>query len=130
MLDKIIQIDDNINIIIRLNDLNGEYFMHPVINKLKDYLNEQPVHAVYNDAESILELLCYIYMKDAPVDSATIHYQYQQIDCIAKHLTLEQNNEIFNLTVDMCDAYIRRAFLDGLNVGYHLMEEFSVKDRP
>ena len=99
--------------------------MNSVIEKLKEYLNEQPVNAVYNDAESLLELLCYIYMKDSPVDSATIHYQYQQINCIAQHLTLEQNNEIFNLTVDMCDAYIRRAFLDGLKIGCRLLQELT-----
>ena len=102
--------------------------MNTTIGKLKEYLTEQPINAIYNDAESILDLLCYIYMKDSPLDSVTIHYQYQQINCIAKYLTLEQNNEIFNLIVDMCDAYIRRAFMDGLNVGYHLMEELSVND--
>ena len=99
--------------------------MTSVIEKLKDYLNEQPVDAVYNDAASLLELLCYIYAKDSPVDSAVIHYQYQQINCITKRLTLEENNEIFSLTVDMCDAYIRRAFMDGLKTGFHLMAELS-----
>lgn len=99
--------------------------MKSVIEKLKEYLKEQPVHAVYNDADSLLELLCYIYMKESPVDSATIRYQYQQINCVAERLTLEENNTIFNLTVDMCDAYIHRAFLDGLKVGYRLLCELS-----
>ena len=99
--------------------------MNTVIEKLKTYLKEQPVHAIYNDAEELLELMCYIYMKDAPVDSATIRYQYQRINCLAERLTLEENNEIFSLTVDMCDAYIHRAFLDGLRIGYHLQSELS-----
>ena len=99
--------------------------MNPYIEKLKAYLDEQPVNAVYNDAESLLELLCYIYMKDSPIDSATIRYQYQQINSIVERLTFEENNQIFSFTVDMCDVYIRKAFLDGLYIGYHLLTELS-----
>ena len=99
--------------------------MNPTIEKLKAYLTEQPVNAAYNDAQSLLELLCYIYMKDFPTDSATIRYQYQQINCMAERLTIEENNEIFNLTVDMCDAYIHKSFLDGLIIGYHLFTELN-----
>ena len=99
--------------------------MNPCIEKLKTYLDEQPINAVYNDAESLLELLCYIYITESPIDNATIHYQYQQINSIMERFTLEENNQIFNLTVDMCDTYIRQAFMDGIRVGYHLLTELS-----
>ena len=99
--------------------------MNSTIEKLKAYLEEQPVNAAYNDAQSLLELLCYIYMTETPVDGATIRYQYQQIDNIINRLTLAENDQIFSITVALCDACTRKAFMDGVKIGYHLLEELS-----
>lgn len=99
--------------------------MNPCIEKLKIYLDEQPVNAVYNDAESLMELLCYIYTTESPIDSAAIRFQYHQLNCLLERLTGEENDQVFHLTLDICDTYIRKAFLDGIQVGYHLLSELS-----
>ena len=99
--------------------------MNSTIEKLKAYLDKQPANAIYNDAQSLMELLCYIYMNDYPIDSAVIRYQYQQLNFLTDRLTLKENDQISNLTVDLCDTYIRKAFLDGIQVGYHLLTDLS-----
>ena len=99
--------------------------MNPYAEKLKAYLREQPVDAVYNDAASLLDLLSYIYLMETPIDSATIRFQYQQLNCLVERLTVQENDQVFHLTIDLCDAYIRRAFQDGIRIGYHLMAELA-----
>ena len=54
-----------------------------------------------------------------------IRYQYHQIDEIVNRLTLAENDRLFSITVDLCDACTRKAFIDGIKVGYHLREELS-----
>lgn len=99
--------------------------MNQAVEKLKTYLKEQPLNAAYQDAQSLLELLCYLYMTESPVESAMIRYQYHQIDEIVNRLTLAENDRLFSITVDLCDACTRKAFIDGIKVGYHLREELS-----
>ena len=99
--------------------------MNPHIEKLKKYLDSQPVNAVCNDAKSLMDLLCYIYMTESPLDSATLRFQFQKADQILERLSLEENDQLFYLTMQICDTYIRMAFQDGIHVGYHLMAELS-----
>ena len=99
--------------------------MNQAIEKLKTYLKEQPINAAYQDAESLLELLCYLYMTESPVESATIRYQYHQVDQIVNRLTLAENDQLFSVTVNLCDTCTRKGFLDGIKVGYRLLQELS-----
>ena len=99
--------------------------MNPSIEKLKQNLDTQPVNAVYDDAESLMDLLCYIYMTESPLDTATIRFQHQQLNCLLERLTWEENDQVFHTTLDICDSYIRKAFLDGLKIGHLLLHELS-----
>ena len=99
--------------------------MNPHIEKLKKYLDSQPVNTVCNDAESLLDLLSYIYITESPLDSATLRFQFQKVNQILERLSGEENDQLFYLTIQICDTYIRMAFQDGIRVGYHLMTELS-----
>ena len=45
-------------------------------------------------------------------------------------LPLEDNNAVCNLCCRLCSAYERKAFLDGLQYGVHLMRELDESALP
>lgn len=99
--------------------------MNPYVQKLKEYLYGLPVYSPYDDVQSILELLCYIYTVDNPVSSSSIRYQFLKMDDILKRLSLEDNNMLFTQVCDLCDEHAKRGFMAGLRVGNALFKELS-----
>lgn len=99
--------------------------MNRYIQSLKSFLAEQAPAFVYDDANSILELLYYYDTEANPVDSAVIRCQFKALDGILSHLSWAENNEVFALTCSLCAAHTRQAFLDGVQVGLRLFAELS-----
>lgn len=99
--------------------------MNRYIENLKSFLAEQTPNYIYDDANSILELLCYCYMDSNPVDSAVIRYQFMEMDSILNRLSLAENDAIFSLVCNLCIAHERQAFRDGIQVGMQLFSELN-----
>jgi len=97
--------------------------MNNCIEKLKAFLAEQSPCFGYDDANSILEMLYYYYTTANPVDNAVIRCQFRDLDNTLSHLTLAENDAIFSLTCNLCTAYERQAFSDGVQVGLRLFTE-------
>ena len=97
--------------------------MNPYIEKLKAYLSDRPVNAHWEDAQSILDLLCYIYVVDNSVDNSVITYLYKELDQLLGKLTLEEQNRVDGKICDLCSQYIRQALLSGVHVGFQLDTE-------
>lgn len=97
--------------------------MNRYIENLKSFLAEQTPCFGYDDANSILEMLYYYYSVANPVDSALIRCQLKELNDILCRLPLSENEAVFSVTGDLCAAYERQAFLDGIHVGMRLFEE-------
>ncbi len=97
--------------------------MNPYIEKLKAYLQDIPKNR--EDANGILELLCYYYTEEHPVDTAVIRERMRQVGTILSKLSLQDNDTVFSLTVKICDEYIQQAFLTGARTGAQLILELQ-----
>ena len=97
--------------------------MNRYIQNLKSFLAEQTPSYSFDDANSILEMLYYYYTSSNPVDNATIRCQFKALNDILRQLPTEQNDAVFVLAGDLCTAYERQAFLDGIVLGVRLIEE-------
>ena len=56
-------------------------------------------------------------------DPAEIGDGFKELEEFLHTLPLEDNNAVFNLCCRLCNAYERKAFLDGLQYGAHLFAE-------
>ena len=97
--------------------------MNRYIDKLKAFLAEQAPCFGYDDASSLLEMLYYYYTTANPVDNAVIRCQFKELDDILSRLSTEDNSAVTALACDLCAAYDRQAFLDGVHVGMRLLAE-------
>ena len=99
--------------------------MNRYIQKLNEFLAEQAPCFPYDDANSILEMLCYYYTDANPVDSAVIRCQFRDLDHVLSKLTITDNEQIFSSTVDLCISHARQAFINGIIVGMRLFTELQ-----
>ena len=99
--------------------------MNRYIENLKSLLTEQTPHYGYDDANSLLEMLCYYYMEQNPVDNGIIRCQFKALDEILSKLSFSDNNAIFHIAGTLCATYERQSFMDGVSVGWRLYTELS-----
>ena len=97
--------------------------MNPYIEKLKAYLKDRPVNCHWEDAQSILDLLCHIYVEQNSVDNSTITYHYRELDQLWDKFTMQEYNQLNAVVFDLCSEYMRQAFLSGVHVGFQLDTE-------
>ena len=99
--------------------------MNRYIENLKSFLSEQSPRYGYDDANSLLEMLCYYYTEHNPVDNGIIRCQFKELDTILSKLSFSDNNAVFHLTGTLCAAYEKQAFEDGIAVGWKLYTELN-----
>lgn len=99
--------------------------MNRYIENLKSFLAEQAPNYSYDDINSLLEMLYYYYTISNPVDNAVIRCQFKELNDVLCHLSLKEIDAVFALTGDLCVAYERQAFLDGIHVGARLFSELN-----
>ena len=75
--------------------------------------------------ESILDFLFYWYSATAPVDDGRILQSEQALTPVFEALSMEYSDTLFDRVSDLCLAYQRAAFLEGLRTGYHLRAELE-----
>ena len=99
--------------------------MNRYINKLNSFLAEQSANFPFDDAHSVLDVLCYYYCSVNSVDNAVIRCQFKELNDILSGLSLEENDAVFSLTGDLCTSHMRKAFLDGVHAGMCLFHELN-----
>ena len=58
------------------------------------------------------------------VKNIKLMFFWQAVSCFQNgNLPLDDNNAVFNLCCRLCTAYERKAFIDGLQYGAHLINE-------
>ena len=97
--------------------------MDKIANWLKAYIDTHPFDPGDSDCETVLDQLYQAYTESHESDPPEISEGFKELEEFLYRLPLDDNNAVFNLCCRLCIAYERKAFLDGLQCGAHLMSE-------
>ena len=102
--------------------------MHPYAKLLHDFLPPSP-HYGDADVNSMLEFLWRSYTDINPIDNAKIKSLFLDLEVFSKRLSIEEADQIFDITSHICIEHERLAFIEGMRVGVLLMDELKTFDR-
>ena len=92
---------------------------------LRAYLQIHPFDSGDPDYKTVLDQLYHAYTDSHESDPPDITALFRELSEFLETLPLETNNSIFRFTCDLCIAYERKAFLDGLQYGAELILELQ-----
>ena len=97
--------------------------MENIAKRLNAYIIAHPFDSGDGDCETVLDQLYQAYAESHESDPPEIRDGFKELDALLEHLSLDDNNAVWNLCCQLCTAYERKAFRDGLQYGAHLMME-------
>lgn len=97
--------------------------MNEIANRLNAYIQSHPFDSGDSGYETVLDQLYQAYAESHESDPEEIGDGFKELEEFLCSLPLENNNAVFNLCCRLCSAYERKAFLDGLQYGAHLIKE-------
>ena len=95
--------------------------MDNIAKRLKAYMDRHPINLGDTDCETVLDQLYQAYAESHESDPPEIRNGFKELDALLEHLSLDDNNAVWNLCCQLCTAYERKAFIDGLQYGAHLI---------
>lgn len=99
--------------------------MENIAKRLNAYITAHPFDSGDSNCETVLEQLYQAYAESRESDPPEIGEGFKELEDFLCALPLEDNNTVFNLCCRLCSAYERKAFLDGLQYGAHLLQELK-----
>ena len=99
--------------------------MDKITKRLQAYIDTHPFDPGDSDCETVLDQLYQAYAESHENDPPEIRNGFKELDEFLEGLSLDNNNAVWNLCCQLCTAYERKAFLDGLQYGAHLMTELK-----
>ena len=99
--------------------------MENIAKRLNAYINAHPFDSGDSDCETVLDQLYQAYAESHESDPPEIREGFKELDMLLEQLSLNDNNAVWNLCCQLCTAYERKAFLDGLQYGAYLMRELK-----
>ena len=97
--------------------------MDNIALRLKAYIEAHPFDPGDSNYETVLDQLYQAYAESHESDPPEIRDGFKEFDELLCALPLDDNNAVFNLCCSHCTAYERKAFLDGIQYGAHLVLE-------
>ena len=97
--------------------------MENIAKRLNTYIETHLFDSGDSDCETVLDQLYQAYAESHESDPPEIRDGFKELDALLEHLSLDDNNAVWNLCCQLCTAYERKAFLDGLQYGAHLIQE-------
>jgi hypothetical protein len=97
--------------------------MDNIAKRLKAYMDKHPIDLGDTDCETVLDQLYQAYAESHESDPPEIRDGFKELEDFICNLPLEDNNAVFNICCRLCSAYERKAFIDGIQYGAHLMKE-------
>ena len=97
--------------------------MDNIAQRLKAYIDTHPIDLGDSDCETVMDQLYQAYAESHESDPSEIGDGFKELEGFLHTLPLDDNNAVFNLCCRLCSAYERKAFLDGLQYGAHLILE-------
>ena len=102
--------------------------MKSISEALRTYMQTHPFDSGDPDCKTVLDQLYHAYTDSHESDPPDITALFRELSEYLETLPLDTNNSIFRLTCDLCIAYEKKAFLDGLQYGAHLIHEVFIED--
>ena len=99
--------------------------MKSISEALCTYLQTHPFESGDPNCKTVLDQLYHAYTDSHESDPPDITALFRELSEYLETLPLDTNNSIFRLTCDLCIAYERKAFLDGLQYGAELILELK-----
>lgn len=99
--------------------------MDNIIYQLKEYIATHPFDGGDSGCDTVLDQLYQAYAESHEQDPVEIKDCFKELDQLLGSLSLEDNNAVFNLCCRLCTAYERKAFIDGVQYGAHLIQEIE-----
>ena len=99
--------------------------MKEIPKVMRAYLETHPFVPGDDDCITVLDQLYLAYANSREFDPPDIRKGFAELEVFLKGLPLSDNNAVCNLCCRLCAAYERKAFIDGLLYGVHLMKEIS-----
>ena len=93
--------------------------------RLDAYIRKHPFDPGKSDCVSVLEQLYQAYAESHESDPPEIRNGFKELDALLEQLSLDDNNAVWNLCCQLCTAYERKAFRDGLQYGAQLILELK-----
>ena len=103
--------------------------MENIAKRLNAYITAHPFDPGDSDCNTVLDQLYQAYAESHESDPPEIRNGFRELDDLLGDLSLENNNAVWNLCCQLCTAYERKAFLDGLQYGAHLMNQLFKEDK-
>ena len=95
--------------------------MNEIAKRLNAYITAHPFDSGDSDCETVLDQLSQAYAESHESDPPEIREGFKELDDLLGDLPLDNNNAVWNLCCQLCTAYERKAFIDGLQYGAHLI---------
>ena len=97
--------------------------MKNIAKRLNAYITAHPFDSGDSNCETVLDQLYQAYAESHESDPPEISDGFKDLEEYLCNLPLADNNAVFNLCCRLCSAYERKAFIDGLQYGAHLIQE-------
>ena len=97
--------------------------MKQITEHLNAYISDHPFDPGDTDCETVVDQIYQAYAESHESDPLEIRDGFKELDNLLGELSLDDNNAVWNICCQLCTAYERKAFLDGLKYGAHLMKE-------
>ena len=92
---------------------------------IQEYLRKCEQRGSFGGMESVLEFLWQCYSAAVPVDDGQIRTCEEALRPILQSLPYDASNILFDRIADLCTAYQRAAFLEGIALGVRLRWELE-----
>ena len=99
--------------------------MDNIAQRLKAYIEAYPFDPGNSACDTVLDQLYQAYAESHESDPPEIRNGFKELDNLLGNLSLDDNNAVWNLCCQLCTAYERKAFLDGIKYGAHLICELK-----
>ena len=99
--------------------------MKSISEALCTYLQTHPFESGDPNCKTVLDQLYHAYTDSHESDPPDITALFRELSEHLETLPLDTNNSIFRPTCDLCIAYERKAFLNGLQYGTELILELQ-----
>jgi hypothetical protein len=99
--------------------------MENIAKRLNAYINAHPFDSGDSDCETVLDQIYQAYAESHESAPPEIRDGFKELEEYLCSLPLEDNNAVFTLCCRLRSAYERKAFLDGLQYGAHLIRELK-----
>jgi len=99
--------------------------MQPYLVQLQKELSDYMARCGAEEPGSILEFLLFCYLSSKPIDDGRILHCDEALAPVFEELSVESSDRLFDLIADLCAAYQRAAFIEGIQIGFQLTSELK-----